>query len=326
MTPDLILMLLAGAGILTIGALADSGDSSDDDAAAVKIEGTEQADVLHASSAFEGEVPAEPVTVIVDGGGGDDTIYGSLHNSPLGRPDMELVELRGGAGNDLIHSLGVTVPTIADGGTGDDTLGGLTRSWSPETLRGGDGDDWLSGAGDTLEGGAGDDYLLAEVMSPAVTTPPLDPDNPQDSTYDPNLDDTPTVMTGGEGHDVFTLSSAHWMERYDDVDPASRPGPQMNDVTITDFDPANDLLTLPLNVGAFHSAQWLYPDPGDILNRTAAFESVTAEATPDGLGTVLTVTYLPAQEAGLEPLVARITLENVQNFNPDLVTFRDGAR
>ena len=72
----------------------------------------------------------------LEGGAGDDTLYGG----PGGGDDR----LYGGAGDDTLY-----------GGRGNDTLEGGAGA---DVLRGGDGDDWLEGGAgaDALRGGAGD--------------------------------------------------------------------------------------------------------------------------------------------------------------------------
>ncbi|MBY5933018.1 Hint domain-containing protein [Tateyamaria omphalii] len=74
---------------------------------------------------------------VINGGDGDDTIFGDGGNDTLS----------GGANNDSV-----------DGGTGDDVLAG---NGGADTLIGGSGDDSMSGDGgsDSLTGGTGDDTL-----------------------------------------------------------------------------------------------------------------------------------------------------------------------
>lgn len=119
------------------------------------------------------------------------------------------------------------------------------------------------------------------------------------------------------------MTDGYWRHELDSGVGADRPDVQMNDVVITDFDPASDQLTLPERVGALHSRVSMAPQPGDILNVTADFAGIDTAPTEDGSGTVLTVTYAPAQEAGAEPLTVRITLEGVAGFDPSAIVFHN---
>ena len=80
---------------------------------------------------------------MIDGGAGNDTINGGAGNDQLlgGLGDDKL---DGGAGDDLI-----------DGGDGNDTI---TDTAGANTLKGGTGNDIITGRG-TFQGGAGDDIL-----------------------------------------------------------------------------------------------------------------------------------------------------------------------
>lgn len=107
----------------------------------------------------------------IDGGAGNDTIYGySGHDL-----------LRGGEGNDQLF--GGAHNDILEGGHGHDLLNGGADQ---DNLDGGDGNDrLLSGLGsDTLNGGAGDDWLIIDQMGAS----------------DQNQ------LTGGGGFDTFVLS------------------------------------------------------------------------------------------------------------------------
>ncbi|MEA5421849.1 hypothetical protein VB777_01400 [Synechococcus sp. CCY9202] len=107
----------------------------------------------------------------IDGGGGNDTIYG--------QNGYDL--LRGGSGND--HLLGGNHNDTLEGGDGQDLLEGGNDH---DLLHGGDGNDrLLSGTGtDTLMGGAGDDWLIVDTMAGS----------------DQNR------LSGGSGFDTFVLS------------------------------------------------------------------------------------------------------------------------
>ena len=320
MYAEVLLLLLGGAGLM---ALASGGDDADDapadsDTVIRRIAGTDDDDDLGIST---GGTRGE--TVILEGGDGDDMMWASdASDNGTGDP-IHRAELYGGDGNDTIYGFHHADEVLLDGGAGNDAILGDATSWTPDTLRGGDGDDWLGSAADTIEGGAGNDTLVAFAVSPAGHTEAVVPGEPTPGTvYDPNMDDTPTVLTGGAGADSFTLGAGNWVERYDDIPEDVRPSPQMNDVIITDFDPSADRLVLPEKVGAFHSRQFADPGPGDILNTTASFDGITVAPTEDGAGTILTITYVPDQEADLAPLTVRVTLATVARFDPGSVTFR----
>jgi Ca2+-binding RTX toxin-like protein len=101
----------------------------------------------------------------LDGGSGNDFLIGNLGNDTLsggddgdnlhGQRGADVID--GGAGNDFLYGDGVY-----------DVLGTPTLNFdddgAADTLRGGDGNDYLNAAGgnDVLEGGAGDDRLEAE--------------------------------------------------------------------------------------------------------------------------------------------------------------------
>ena len=125
---------------------------------------------------------------LMDGGEGDDEMHGyngddRVEGGPgrdfldgrRGRKDVliagpgrdELIGgsvLEGGGGSDRLDSAGYRRETTADkldGGSGDDRLLGDSQAGPGELIKGGSGDDELSGAGgnDTLRGETGDDEL-----------------------------------------------------------------------------------------------------------------------------------------------------------------------
>ncbi|CAK6689184.1 hypothetical protein IFHNHDMJ_00557 [Synechococcus sp. CBW1107] len=107
----------------------------------------------------------------IDGGAGNDTIYGWAGNDWL----------IGGSGDDVLN--GGRYHDRLDGGAGNDLLIGETGS---DTLDGGDGNDrLLSGVGsDTLIGGTGDDWLIVDAMQGGEQN----------------------HLSGGSGFDTFVLS------------------------------------------------------------------------------------------------------------------------
>ncbi len=92
--------------------------------------------------------------VVISGGDGDDTLFGSAGNDTID----------GGAGDDII--LGLAGNDSLLGGGGDDAIGGeafggTVSSSGNDTIQGGDGDDVILGEGgnDLMQGGSGEDYL-----------------------------------------------------------------------------------------------------------------------------------------------------------------------
>ncbi len=114
------------------------------------------------------------VAAVIDGGDGDDRIYGSDRGDNLsgGAGDDRLVGGRlddwisGGEGNDVIDAGGGSGNVLAGGAGNDKLIGADGMSADPvnsgsDWLLGGDGDDQLAGRGgdDFLDGGVGDDSL-----------------------------------------------------------------------------------------------------------------------------------------------------------------------
>jgi serralysin len=130
----------------------------------------------------------------LEGGRGDDTLYGSGNADTLiGNAGNDMLwgndgddTIDGGAGDDMIQ--GGAGADWLDGGSGNDQIYGGTGS---DTLYGGAGDDFLDGmadndilwggaGNDTLAGGAGDDLLIGGAGS--------------------------NILTGGMGADVFRFA------------------------------------------------------------------------------------------------------------------------
>lgn len=94
-------------------------------------------------------------TVIIDAGGGDD----SVTILPLDSGFTAALEVRGGSGNDTLNASTVASGLQLTGNSGNDTIIGGDGN---DTLSGNEGDDQLQGAGgdDIIEGGAGTDSIV----------------------------------------------------------------------------------------------------------------------------------------------------------------------
>ncbi len=93
-------------------------------------------------------------TIVIDAGGGDDSVTILSIDSGL----TASIEVRGGSGNDTINASAVATGLRLEGNAGNDTVTGGAGN---DTLFGNEGDDWLRGGGsdDSLDGGSGVDTL-----------------------------------------------------------------------------------------------------------------------------------------------------------------------
>jgi Ca2+-binding RTX toxin-like protein len=128
---------------------------------------TREGDVIVGTECAD-RIVVPPSVSYVDGGPGDDTIFGSLTTAASASSCQEGVAchlevgsqtFEGGAGDDIVY--GDRGNDILRGNAGDDRLyGGI----GDDRLEGGPGNDWLSGGfgADTIDGGEGDDYVRGD--------------------------------------------------------------------------------------------------------------------------------------------------------------------
>jgi Ca2+-binding RTX toxin-like protein len=192
----------------------------------------------------------------IQGGQGDDDIYGGTGEDDIrgGDGDDRLI---GGPDNDLL--MGEADNDVLSGWRGDDFITGgdgndeLYGNEGDDTLIGGDGEDILKGAdgNDTLVGveAFADDLSFDEALG--ITYGSLQPaDIPTiENTYSDS--DTGDTMDGGAGDDTLYLGNGDTGtggEGADDFNVVS----WINDgeeATITDFDAAEDIITVAYPIG-----------------------------------------------------------------------------
>ncbi len=151
----------------------------------------------------------------IDGGGGNDTITGTLGIDRIkgGTGDDVIFDpdgankIRGGSGDDIIEVGNGSDGSLLHGGSGNDTL---VSGWGNDTLKGGSG-------ADTLIGGRGDDMLFGNGGKDVI-----DAGTGNDIINGGRGSD---LMTGGAGNDVLVFNAA---ERGRD--------------TITDFEDGIDMI------------------------------------------------------------------------------------
>jgi Ca2+-binding RTX toxin-like protein len=212
------------------------------------------------------------------GGGGDDSLNGGNGNDEvIGEDGDDVVEggggydlINGGSGDDTVN--GGDQDDVVDGWVGDDFLLGGNHS---DTVRGGDGNDQLNGGlrgkgwTDELTGGAGADIFYLSYQ----TAEELDADEEawwkdwgEDVAQDAGKDATKTIlesMTEEVEKDAFeslagglilggvigvaASSVAFAIGQIFKHSPAVAPPTETDDVmVVTDFDPREDVLFLPL--------------------------------------------------------------------------------
>ncbi|TNE63966.1 MAG: hypothetical protein EP335_08265 [Alphaproteobacteria bacterium] len=153
----------------------------------------------------------------IDGLGGNDVIYGRFAYN----------DIDGGDGNDHLFSGGAY--NVVHGGNGNDNLSAGSGTSFYESLYGDAGNDILYGyyGGDYLDGGDGNDIILSNHGHDTLVGGAGDDtlNVYQSSLVVHTVSTGPTVVSGGDGADVFVNSFA-------------------TDVTVTDFEVGVDLIDL----------------------------------------------------------------------------------
>ncbi|MDZ7904472.1 MAG: calcium-binding protein [Cypionkella sp.] len=267
---ELLLLLPILAGVALVDFLFsgdDSGGATDDD----NSEPTPTNLVKDGTSSDDGLTGASNDDFLL-GGAGDDKLEGGKSNDLLlGEKGAD--ELFGGIGYDTLL-----------GGNGNDTIFGLTGKdfiiggGGEDEINGGRGDDTISGSSgaDKLEGGAGNDVIsgidMGENLDPLAVNLLADEDDAETaaealasnvrSTFgadaaddnagrltealtsgNSNTDDD--ALFGGRGDDTILGDLSDTMtggEGEDDLQIIKSANNQV--VTVTDFDPAQDKLTI----------------------------------------------------------------------------------
>lgn len=247
---------------LALAALFDGDDDGDsgDPGTDDALEGTLAADRIDAGAGND----------TISNFGGDDTILGGDGDDEIhGSSGTQRDYVDAGAGDDTVRYVGDHSTVL--GGAGDDQLTHLGETGDGLIVEGGTGNDTLGGNGQ-LNGGAGDDLLFHSYGT--------------------------TVMTGGEGADVFaaaeSLREGHAVVT--DFN-AAEDRIVLNGVTEADLD--NGLVrmttvTLPDGATELHLG-----DPSHPLMVLRNVSELTADAFPQGFaaeGTTMTGT------AGDDPL------------------------
>ncbi len=278
-----ILLLVLGAGFAFLGGDDDAAEAETGqrDSNRLDVEGSETGDLLEAVEAS-----------VVRAGEGDDTIVGSDGDDDIYGEDGD-DSILGEAGRDFLSG-GDGEDTVL-GGAGDDTLRGLDdddqllAEAGDDVVFGGAGNDFIDGGlgNDRLDGGAGNDTIIdfngsgtlnggtgADFLD--AVAEPLYSEPGQSSTVSGGFGndfirgDDGDVLTGGPGDDDFELYT----------------NGALDPVTITDFDPAEEVVDifadLPADViamGASTISVVISPDGSDlhlVLDMPDGNESIVA--------------------------------------------------
>lgn len=246
--------------------------------------------VIDPDSLYRNEVYGGSGNDTIAGGGSDDVLYGDTANSFVGNPTIANVTLApydtSGDGNDAISGYGGN-DTIAGNG-GDDQLYGGTGS---DTLNGGAGNDFLYGGPrghgdlDILTGGSGaDTFVVSYAQETAndggsfwgaflpVSAPDITGQAARDALFAAiQAASAPGIQTGylvpSVGASGSDLAQAFASLAETLAAGASPTGPQ-DVVVITDFDPREDLLALPLATAVASSLTFAIVTAGDVPGGT----------------------------------------------------------
>ncbi|MBE1285947.1 MAG: hypothetical protein GJ676_21720 [Rhodobacteraceae bacterium] len=243
---------------------------------------------------------------VLTGTAGNDTLAPS-NGDPLAL-DLERVDLL--AGDDTAEIDTATGVTL-DGGPGNDTLTSLMPG---NTLTGGDGDDTLvGGAATTINGGNGDDTVSIDLTTEL---------NDSFTAVDGGAGDDELTITSAIGSDLPDFSSAQLVgdtgeDDFNVLFELSEPNPAFpiddpvetpSGVVISDFDPAEDTLTVEIEA-----------QPG---SETRSLDSTTLEdvstTATDGTVTTHQQLVLTFTDSGTAPdIVTRISLRGSEPVTLD---------
>ena len=247
--------------LLSIGLIAllidDDGDAEERDT--VTLDEDEET--------FEGsDAPERAIGNDLDnemlGGGGDDILVGAGGNDAID----------GGAGNDRVF--GNDGNDFAVGGAGDDNV----FLGAGDDLYGSDEEDRYDAGNDFVRGGAGDDIILDvrgsnELFGDLGNDVLLAADGLGDETFsEPNEFGTTDTLSGGLGDDTLAgddgdeMTGGEGEDEFVAITDVSRP--QQSAVEITDFDPAEDVLTILLTEPAVEGSEieFVFDADADAVN------------------------------------------------------------
>lgn len=311
-----IILLLLASGVLLVPLIGDGGDDDDDDRNEIRgtleddpdLNGTEGNDLIFG---FAGDDT-------IDALGGDDTVRAGAGNDTV----------NGGDGRDFIF-----------GFDGDDTLNGGDGA---DRIQGGDGIDTIDGGrnADDIDGGPGDDILLGgapavrgaggELIIDTLRRDDVDGDDGNDTLFiwggrgeaEGGAGDDDLVLVTGQGTlsdefggqtDFYILANAE-----DDTIPTRG--------TITEFNPAEDTLTLTVDADLGGGAA---PDVEFVLEARTVMEGGTpvngvfvlariADGEPDVPGSEGAGVFLRgATLTGLEDAEINVVFtDNADYFDP----------
>lgn len=181
---------------------------------------------------------------IIDGGAGDDIIYGGAGDDIL----------YGGLGNDVLY--GGDHDDHLEGGEGDDLLYG---GEGKDTLIGGEGNDWLfsgplkDNEGDVMTGGAGaDTFVIGEVEEPETHTETMDWGNMilnlgANAAGELLYANYPTSLPGQALSRKVIPMTLDLLRNIIGKDSETASPPKAAYAEVTDFDPTEDVVIIPLN-------------------------------------------------------------------------------